>query len=207
MKDISTEQLILEAAEKEFLEKGFSGAKTTSIAQNAGVTHAMLHYYFRTKENLFNNFCKSKINLIMDNIMLPYVNSDASLFEQISQMVDSHFAFMMENPLLPKFVINELFSRREVLNEIIGYYNVKTRDFMEKLNDNIKAEVKAEIIHDVDPLVLLTDIIALNICTFIMLPFVQNLSSSLFGSDVDRLSIIEQRKKENIELIIKRLKK
>ena len=42
------EQAILAAAEQEFLAKGFDGARTTSIAAAAGVTHAMLHYYFRT---------------------------------------------------------------------------------------------------------------------------------------------------------------
>ena len=47
------EQAILEAAEREFIAKGFAGARTTSIAEAAGVTHAMLHYYFRTKEQLF----------------------------------------------------------------------------------------------------------------------------------------------------------
>lgn len=47
---VNTEQAILKAAEKEFLKKGFSGSKTTEIAKAAGVTHAMLHYYFRTKK-------------------------------------------------------------------------------------------------------------------------------------------------------------
>ena len=45
-----TEAMILQAAEKEFLEKGYAGARTTAIAEAAGVTHAMLHYYFRTKD-------------------------------------------------------------------------------------------------------------------------------------------------------------
>lgn len=49
------EQEILKAAEQEFLTKGYDGARTTSIAQAAGVTHAMLHYYFRTKEQLFDH--------------------------------------------------------------------------------------------------------------------------------------------------------
>ena len=44
----SKESQILEAAEKEFLTKGYNGARTTSIAKEAGVTHAMLHYYFRS---------------------------------------------------------------------------------------------------------------------------------------------------------------
>ena len=56
----NTEQSILKAAEKEFLKKGFSGSKTTEIAKEAGVTHAMLHYYFRTKENLFNKVFEEK---------------------------------------------------------------------------------------------------------------------------------------------------
>ena len=46
-KTLSTEEKILKAAEHEFLVKGFAGARTTSIASAAGVTHAMLHYYFR----------------------------------------------------------------------------------------------------------------------------------------------------------------
>ena len=49
----NTEQVILEAAEAEFLEKGYDGAKMLSIARRAGVAHSMLHYYYRSKENLF----------------------------------------------------------------------------------------------------------------------------------------------------------
>lgn len=55
------EQAILEAAEQEFLNKGFAGARTTSIAEAAGVTHAMLHYYFRTKEQLFERILDEKM--------------------------------------------------------------------------------------------------------------------------------------------------
>ena len=51
--DVNTEQAIMEAAEKEFLDKGYTLTKTTEIARIAGVNHAMLHYYFRTKDNLF----------------------------------------------------------------------------------------------------------------------------------------------------------
>ena len=53
MKESTTENLILKAAEEEFQTKGFAGATTTSIAERAGVTHTMLHYYFRTKKNIF----------------------------------------------------------------------------------------------------------------------------------------------------------
>ena len=64
-----TETRILEAAEKEFFEKGYAGARTTSIAEAAGVTHAMLHYYFRTKDNLFERIVSEKINMLGDIIL------------------------------------------------------------------------------------------------------------------------------------------
>ena len=62
MKTKDTESEILKAAEQEFMLKGFDGAKTTSIAHAAGVTHAMLHYYFRTKEQFSSVFLQRKYN-------------------------------------------------------------------------------------------------------------------------------------------------
>ena len=58
----NTEQAILQTAETEFLDKGFALAKTTEIAKQAGVTHAMLHYYYRTKEKLFERVFQEKVS-------------------------------------------------------------------------------------------------------------------------------------------------
>lgn len=63
-KEDNTEQAILQAAEKEFLDKGFALAKTTDIARAAGVTHAMLHYYYRTKEKLFERIFQEKVQVM-----------------------------------------------------------------------------------------------------------------------------------------------
>ena len=70
----TTEQLILEAAEEEFLLKGFDGARTTAIAERAGVTHAMLHYYFRTKEQLFERIV-AKITALVAHTVLAAMGS------------------------------------------------------------------------------------------------------------------------------------
>ena len=59
------ERLILQAAEEEFMQKGYNGAKTTAIAAKAGVTHAMLHYYYRTKENLFQKVFSAKVQQVV----------------------------------------------------------------------------------------------------------------------------------------------
>ena len=63
------EQAILRAAEREFLARGYDGAKTTAIAEAAGVTHALLHYYFRTKEKLYERVVENAISQLENSLV------------------------------------------------------------------------------------------------------------------------------------------
>ena len=83
----STENAILAAAEREFLTKGFAGARTTSIAEAAGVTHAMFHYYFRTKAKLFDRIIEEKISLLKEALFNPVENENASIEETIQTII------------------------------------------------------------------------------------------------------------------------
>ena len=77
------EQAILEAAEREFIVKGFAGARTTSIAEAAGVTHAMLHYYFRTKEQLFERILDEKMRLMGESVLAAFGQPGLPLAERL----------------------------------------------------------------------------------------------------------------------------
>ena len=103
----NTEQSILKAAEKEFLKKGFSGSKTTEIAKEAGVTHAMLHYYFRTKENLFNKVFEEKAKQLADTF-LSRVDESLPFLEKIKCFIEAHFDLLTANPELPLFIYREI---------------------------------------------------------------------------------------------------
>ena len=103
-----TEERILKAAENEFFTKGFAGARTTAIAENAGVTHAMLHYYFRTKEQLFNTVLKRNIEKMYKVMFAVFVEDDRPFSERLAEGVGRHFDALAENPLLPRFVLNEI---------------------------------------------------------------------------------------------------
>ncbi|MCD7898329.1 MAG: TetR/AcrR family transcriptional regulator [Bacteroides sp.] len=83
-KETNTENLILEAAEAEFMEKGYGKARTTEIARRAGLNHAMLHYYFRTKEHLFEVVFERKAKL-MSEIMLFTFQQDLPFLERIKK--------------------------------------------------------------------------------------------------------------------------
>ena len=119
----SKEQQILAVAEQEFLTRGYDGARTTSIAQAAGVTHAMLHYYFRTKEQLFKRIVDEKFETMSHSMFAIMGDPSLPIVERIKGGIEAHFDFVAQNPLLPRFVINEIISRPErydVLNKRVG---------------------------------------------------------------------------------------
>lgn len=89
-----TESRILQAAEEEFLLKGLEGARTTAIAERAGVTHAMLHYYFRTKNMLFERIIEEKMRNAGNIMQAVFVLGDMPLMERVKRGVEQHFDFI-----------------------------------------------------------------------------------------------------------------
>ena len=107
-KHVATEELILRAAEAEFLQKGYAGARTTAIAEAAGVTHAMLHYYFRTKEQLFEKIMHEKNGPgARHHAGLDGRHQQTTLQQGARDTVAEHIDFIAANPDLPRFMVNE----------------------------------------------------------------------------------------------------
>ena len=167
------EQAILQAAEHEFLTKGFDGARTTSIAQAAGVTHAMLHYYFRTKEHIFNRILDEKMRLMGQSILTSFGQSGLPLQERLSDGIGRHFDLIAANPDLPRFIVNEVFSRPErydaMRSRIRGIADTLMRDLQKELNDSAEQGLTEPI----DARMLLLDIISLNVFSFIAYPILE----------------------------------
>lgn len=203
----NTEQLILEAAEQEFFTKGFGGARTAVIAENAGVTHAMLHYYFRKKEYLFERIVAKNISLLAQTITAAMGNSDLPIVERLKTGIAAHFDLIAANPQLPRFFLNEVLSRPEHYH--ILYEGIK--EVSEKLTalqkDVDKASGRGEIEH-VDIRMLLISLLSLNIFPFIAYAFIEPVSNELLGGMMaDREKYLAMRKAENIEMIMRRIKK
>ena len=199
----SKEQQILEAAEREFLEKGYDGARTTSIAKAAGVTHAMLHYYFRTKEQLFERFIDKKMSEVVPLLTHLFGNSDLPLVERIEKTISVHFDFVATNPDLPRFLINEILPYKERCD----LFYSKVANFLYLFN-NLQREVNEAAargeVESFNVLLLFQSILSLNIFPSLMANMIENLLSD------NRQSIemlLAQRKTENIELIMRRIKK
>src|SRR5580698_7184188 len=103
----NSEEKILTAAKKIFLLKGMDGARMQDIADEAKINKALLHYYFRSKEMLFEKIFKEALEKLFPKI-LDIWKSDVSLFQKIENFCVKYIDMMQQNPYLPLFVLNEV---------------------------------------------------------------------------------------------------
>ncbi len=200
-KEKSTEDKILAAAKKVFLTKGMAGARMQDIANEAGINKAMLHYYFRNKEKLFEVIFMDAAQKLFPRINL-IIESEMPLFEKIERFCDEYISILIENPYLPAFVLNEMNRDFEkFLSEVWGKNRLpRPQKFLEQL----EKEIKKGTIKKISPVQLLMNLISLAIFPFVGKPMFQ------FNLNIDDLQfrmIMEQRKKEIPKFIIDAIKK
>jgi AcrR family transcriptional regulator len=193
--ELTTKEKILAAAEQEFIEKGYAGAKTTIIAAKAEVTHAMLHYYFGTKEKLFNMVFEKKIEQISSSITTNF-DENLPFLDKARSILSAHFDFLASNPKLIPLAYNEIASnenRHEMLkNVLLPKITAKFKDLKQELD----AEIKAGRIRPINPAELLLNAVALNIISFMAAPIL-----NIFDNEM-ATKFIEHRKENVIKFVI-----
>lgn len=106
-RDLSTEEKIKAAAKKVFMTKGFDGCSVRDIAKEVGSNVALLNYYFRSKEKLFELIFEGAMSDFLQS-MIAVFSSDLSLKEKVEQLIDKEFSFFLEHPELPMFILQSL---------------------------------------------------------------------------------------------------
>ena len=135
-KDISTEERIKAAARKVFHQKGFAGTRTRDIAEEAGINHAMLNYYFRSKEKLFEMVMMETMAQFFKGVNLMLNDESTSLDEKIDLIVSNYVDLLLKEPELPTFILNEVrpnpqaFVEQNPIKEALTY-SVLTRQYAE----------------------------------------------------------------------------
>lgn len=135
-KDISTEERIKAAARKVFHQKGFAGTRTRDIAEEAGINHAMLNYYFRSKEKLFGIVMMETMAQFFKGVNLMLNDENTSLDEKIDLIVSNYVDLLLKEPELPTFILNEVrpnpqaFVEQNPIKEALTH-SVLTRQYAE----------------------------------------------------------------------------
>ncbi|MBM3434974.1 MAG: TetR/AcrR family transcriptional regulator [Bacteroidetes bacterium] len=196
----STEQAILKAAKKVFIRKGMEGARMQEIADEAGMNKALLHYYFRTKDNLFEGIFIEAFQKLVPNI-LELFDSDLPLFEKIEMFAGKYIETFIENPMVPGFIMHELSRDPDKIVNVIRNIGIKPQVFVKQ----IEKEIEKGAIIPVDPYHLIVNMLAMCIFPFVAKPILMNV---LFDQNPEKFSqFIQQRKKEVPEFIINAIRK
>lgn len=113
----SPEERILAAAVEEFAANGFFGARTQAIADTAGVNKAMLHYYFRTKENLYGHVIAGALRRILNQVGQAWLTQD-SVQSRLEKVVDAYMDNYERNPGFLKIILREFVDGGERLRNV-----------------------------------------------------------------------------------------
>ena len=205
----STEQAIMDAAEEVFLEKGYNLATTTLIAKKAGVTHAMLHYYFRTKEHIFMKVLEKILRELMQSFR-PVMSKGEPFWETLEKGISTHFDFFVGHPRFATFLYDTIMHNPELvvrLKENVFPLLQKIYDFHIGM---IREEMDSGRINEVDPMQLIADIVTLNLSTYLLLPVAGRMFQNAgdpapVPDEITLKGILENRKAEIIALIRYRL--
>ena len=195
----NTENKILEAAKKVFIQKGWAGTRMHEIADKARINKALLHYYFRTKEKLFNAVFKYAFFKFVPKIE-ELLNSEKSLYEKIELIADQYITVLMKHQFIPLFVMHEIHRNPEKLYGLLMQAGVRPEIFIEQ----IQREIHKENIKNISPQQLIINLLALCIFPVAARPLMQRV---FFQNDKKQYTqFLESRKKEIPEFIINSIK-
>ena len=195
------EALILSVATSIFQQKGMDGTRMQEIADKAGINKATLHYYYRSKQKLFEAVFSSAINLMAPKI-IAIINTDEHFFDKIRNFTDKYISFVSRHSFIPTFVIQEINRNPEMIHKIVS----------SKFDTNIQGKLKTQIedliqkgeIIPINAEQLLVNIISMSVFPFIAKPL---LSAILQKDKKQYEQFIEERKTHISEFVINAIKK
>lgn len=168
-KNSSTEEKLKEAARRVFTRKGYAATRTRDIAEESGINLALLNYYFRSKEKLFDIIMQDNMQVFLLSVM-SILNEPATCIDEKIELLVSHYIDMLiKNPDMPLFVLHEL--------------RTNPQKFVEKMTEKMKvadtclAEQWMELVKKenikVNPIHIVMNVAALSIFPFVGSPIIK----------------------------------
>lgn len=188
-KDISTEQKIKEAAKTVFYKKGFAATRTRDIAEVAEINLALLNYYFRSKQKLFEIIMIETLSGFVKNMVVVLNDKKTDLEDKISEIVSRYIDLILLEPEIPTFIVTEIRSNPNLLLNKLPIREVMMNSVFFKQHQKAVKEGK---IKEPNPLHFLMNLIGMIIFPFIAKPLLMG------GSDINLAAfnqLMQERKK------------
>jgi AcrR family transcriptional regulator len=195
MSSDSTKEKIIQAAQEVFIRKGMDGARMQEIADEAGINKALLHYYFNSKQQLFNEVFYGILSKLIPGLIQIF-KGEAPFMDKVEAIVTEYDSYISRNPFLPQFVIGEINRDPDQLSRFMSDQGL---DF-EKVERMIEHEVALGNIRPVTFQHLFANLIGMIVMPYIGRPLFQR---KLFQNDSEKYDRFLQERRSVITLFVK----
>ena len=162
------EQLILEVARKQFVQKGYAATKMQDIAQEAEANKALLHYYFRSKEKLYHEIIVRTLDKMIPRFAAAMA-IEGTFWEKLENLVTTYIDLLQAEPDIPFFIMSELSQEQDrFITELKlrAHYFPAAQGFVMSMQE----EMAAGRIRTIPPLQLMLNIMSMTVFPFITKP-------------------------------------
>ncbi|MCY1720988.1 TetR/AcrR family transcriptional regulator [Prolixibacteraceae bacterium Z1-6] len=195
IKKDNTEDKILKAAKTIFIRKGMEGARMQEIADEAGINKALLHYYFRSKQKLFEAIFVNLLTQIFPNITTLLL-SDKPIEEKIGLFIEKYIDMLLQNPYLPAFVLKEINRDSDFFEKTFSNRKID----LNLIFNMLEKEMEAGNIRKMNPRDIMANLLAMCIFPFAAKPMLKLL---LFGENHQQYDqFLEERKSTIKEFVL-----
>lgn len=195
-KNASTEEKIKEAARRVFTSKGYAATRTRDIAEESGFNLALINYYFRSKEKLFDIIMVEHLQLFVHSVMGLLNDPSTTLEEKLEKLISHYIDMLIANPNLPLFVLNEVSADPKRLVDKIG---IKQVDQKELVIAKQWKELATKRKLKVNPIHILMNTLSMTIFPFVGSPIIRN----RMGLNIEQFNALMEERKKLIPMWVK----
>lgn len=168
--DKSTEHKIKDAAKKVFHKKGFAATRTRDIAEEAGINLALLNYYFRSKEKLFQIVMLETMQQFMHSMVGVFNNQESTLKQKVAAIAENYIELLKNEPEIPVFLMSEL---RLGKADFVETLQIKPMLMQSKFAEQYKLAVANNEIENLPMIQFIMNLMGLCVFPFMAAPFLK----------------------------------
>jgi AcrR family transcriptional regulator len=184
----SAEERIKTAARLVFMEKGYAATRTRDIADASGQNLALINYYFRSKENLFDIIMVENMQLFLHSVADILNDKNTTLQQKLTVLINHYINMLIKNPQMPLFILNEINTNPQKLVEKIGL-SMSAKDFY--ITEQWQEAVAKNKI-TINPVHVVMNIMGMTVFPFMSGPLMRNRT----GMNMQQFNqLMEERKK------------
>jgi len=178
-----TERKILKAARQEFIARGRAGGRLQSIADRAGVNKALLHYYFRSKQRLYEAVLANIIGSFLSNLAdnMRFDEKETDIRHLITTMATVYIDTLRANSDFSGMFLRELAEGGRHLSAIVDAIIESSGNLPLKIVQALKAGMRAGRIRTVNPPQIFMNIMGMSAGTFFLAPVIRAMHTKIMG--------------------------